>query len=116
MKPQGKLELVVPHFSNPFFYSDPTHRRFFGLYTFSYIAKDNIFTRKVPQYGWDSMFILEDVDLHFKSSRPFYGRHGIKKLLGMVFNSCTYLKEFYEENLCYVFPCYEVRYVIRRSP
>jgi hypothetical protein len=34
---QGELiEIIVPHFSNPHYYSDPTHVRFFGLYTMSY--------------------------------------------------------------------------------
>src|SRR4051812_22266165 len=32
----GRLELIVPHFSNPYGYSDPTHVRFFGLYSFFY--------------------------------------------------------------------------------
>jgi ubiquinone/menaquinone biosynthesis C-methylase UbiE len=35
LKQDGTLVSVVPHFSNPFFYSDPTHKNFFGLYTFS---------------------------------------------------------------------------------
>ena len=30
----GRIEIVVPHFSNPYGYSDPTHVRFFGLYSF----------------------------------------------------------------------------------
>src|SRR5690349_7078200 len=29
--PGGRVEVVVPHFSNPYGYSDPTHVRFFGL-------------------------------------------------------------------------------------
>ena len=34
--PGGRVTVVVPHFSNAYFYSDPTHRRPFGLYSFSY--------------------------------------------------------------------------------
>jgi len=55
------------------------------------------------------------VDLIFKSARPFIVRYGIKHLIGSFFNSCTYLKELYEENFCYLFPCYEVRYILRRQ-
>lgn len=29
-KPGGRVVSVVPHFSNPYFYSDPTHARFSG--------------------------------------------------------------------------------------
>lgn len=114
-KPGGYVEFVAPHFSNPYFYSDPTHRTFFGLYTFCYLTSNSPFAREVPNYGYKSLFSLEKVDLIFKSSRPFVIRFGIKKLIGFLFNSCNYLKEFYEENLCYLFPCYEVRYLLRRQ-
>lgn len=114
VKPGGSIELVAPHFSNPYFYSDPTHQRFFGLYTFCYLSTGSTFIRQVPTYNMNLEFRLEKVDLIFKSSPPFYIRHGFKVLLGTFFNSCVYMKEFYEENLCYIFPCYEVRYLIRR--
>src|SRR6185312_2948084 len=38
LEPGGEFRAVVPHFSNLHFYSDPTHRTFFGLYTFSYLS------------------------------------------------------------------------------
>ena len=57
---------------------------------------------------------MERVDLEFKSARPFYGRYAFKYVIGKVFNSCNYMKELYEENFCYLFPCYEVRYILRR--
>lgn len=115
LKNGGELEVVVPHFSNPYFYSDPTHRTFFGLYTFSYYATESLFRRKVPTYQHDVQFELTEVDLGFKSTRPFYARHAFKKTLGFVFNSCGYLKEFYEENLSYLFPCYEIRYKLQKK-
>jgi len=34
LKEDGKAYIAVPHFSNPYYYSDPTHVRFFGLYSF----------------------------------------------------------------------------------
>ena len=111
----GHLILVAPHFSNPYFYSDPTHRTFFGLYTFAYYANNSPFKRKVPMYGYKSEFDILSVDLSFKSSRPFFLRHIIKYTIGAVFNSSNYFKEFYEENLCYIFPCYEVKYTLQRN-
>ena len=39
LKPGGKTIGQVPHFSNPYYYSDPTHKTTFGLYTFSYFFK-----------------------------------------------------------------------------
>jgi ubiquinone/menaquinone biosynthesis C-methylase UbiE len=114
VKDGGEVEIIVPHFSNPHFYSDYTHKAFFGLYTMSYLSNDLIFKRRVPDYQKDKLFDLESVDLIFKSSRPFYGRHITKKTLGFFFNLSTYLKEFYEENLCYIFPCYEIKYLLRK--
>lgn len=115
IKPHGHVEFVAPHFSNPYFYSDPTHCNFFGLYTFCYLASDSPFARQVPTYDNDLLFCLARVDLRFQSAKPFYVRHGLKFLIGKIFNSCNFMKELYEENFCYLFPCYEVRYVLRRK-
>jgi len=38
LKKSDKAHVFVPHFSNPFYYSDYTHKRFFGLYTFYYFV------------------------------------------------------------------------------
>lgn len=113
--PDGLLEIVVPHFSNPYYYSDYTHRNFFGLYSFSYFSDDSILRRKVPHYKPFVSFELREVDLIFKSSPPFYGRHGLRRILQTVFNLGRYMKEFYEENCCYLFPCYEIRFSLRRK-
>lgn len=115
VKPNGHVEFVAPHFSNPYVYSDPTHRSFFGLYTFCYFSNNSPFARQVPTYDYKAEFRIVKVDLIFKSTRPFVVRYGIKRLIGSVFNSCTYLKELYEENFCYLFPCYEVSYILRRQ-
>jgi SAM-dependent methyltransferase len=114
LKPDGLVEFIAPHFSNPYFYSDPTHRRFFGLYTFCYFSAGALFRRTVPVYQKELSFRLESVDLLFKSARPFYVRYALKSLIGKIFNSCNYMKELYEENFCYLFPCYEIRYRLRR--
>ena len=80
MRTDAELFVVVPHFSNPYYYSDSTHRQSFGLYTFSYFAKESIFARCCPNYQREICFELKQVKLIFKSSRPFYGRYAIKKL------------------------------------
>ena len=47
--PGGAVDVVVPHFSNPYGFSDPTHVRFFGLYTFHYfVGRGRPAPRKVP--------------------------------------------------------------------
>lgn len=112
LKPDGWLDVEVPHFANPYFYSDPTHSKFFGLYTFSYLARDGLFHRRVPQYGRTLHFELVDVRLDFDS--PFLFRGLIKRSIGPLFNLTRWLQEFHEENLCYVLPCYQLRFSLRR--
>lgn len=108
--PGGKLNICVPHFSNPYFYSDPTHKRFFGLYTFCYFSKCSFLSRKVPIYEHKVGFQLQKISMVFKSSKPFYVRYAIKSFLGILFNSSYYMMEFWEENLSGIFPSYEISY------
>ena len=115
--PGGEIEIVVPHFAHPYFHSDPTHRNGlgFGLYTMSYYARDPFLRRQVPGYVRRDQLTLKSVDLGFKAAPPFYGRYTVKRAVGAIFNSTRYLQELWEENFCYLFPCYEVRYVLGRT-
>lgn len=116
LAPNGLLEIVVPHFSNPYFYSDYTHKIFYGLYSLSYFSKDSILKRRTPTYQRVLCFDLVDVKLVFKSSPAFPVRYGIKKFfLEKLFNLTTWTKELYEENFCYLFPCYELKFTLRKN-
>lgn len=112
----GVFNVIVPHFSNPYFYSDYTHSTPFGLYSFSYFAQDDLFSRQVPRYQETAHFKLERVTLIFKSPRPFYIRWAFKKIAQAIFNLSTGLKELYEEFFCYLIPCYEIDYVMKKKP
>lgn len=114
LAPGGRLQLIVPHFSNPYFYSDPTHRQAFGLYTFSYFAEDVVLRRRVPLYGHQPRLRLEEVRLNFRSSVEFRVRHRLKALAGGLVNRNRSLLEFYEENLAWLFPCYELDFRLRK--
>ena len=109
----GKITIIVPHFSNPFYYSDFTHKVFFGLYSFSYYSKNN-FKRNLPDYQNKKLFDQESVRLIFKSYRPRYVRHAFKKILEIIFNLTNYMQELYEENFTYIFPNYEIIYKLRK--
>jgi SAM-dependent methyltransferase len=112
LRPGGTFRAIVPHFSNPYFYSDPTHKTFFGLYTFGYWVENTPFRRQVPQYETPISLDLVQVTYSFKSSRPFYVRHLIKKVLSFWVNSNRWTKEFYEEVLTGVMPSYELEYTL----
>lgn len=108
LKQGGIVKVVVPHFSNPFYYSDPTHRSPFGLYTMAYYCEQSLFSRGVPSYALGVPLVLSKVRLGFKSIRPRYVSHAIKRAVGAIINCSMFTMEFYEENLCWLFPCYEI--------
>lgn len=104
LKPQGTAHVYVPHFSNPYYYSDYTHKRFFGLYSFYYfVDPERQLSRKVPTFYSDIRIRVLSLRLVFRS--PFWVRRHIKKLFGLLVNAHPWLQEGYEETLCYVIPC-----------
>ncbi|MEO5668338.1 MAG: methyltransferase domain-containing protein [Bdellovibrionota bacterium] len=112
LKPGGCCRAFMPHFSNPFFYSDYTHKRFFGLYTFYYfVDKKKQLRRQVPSFYGTTR--IEVTSINYVFDTPFFERRPWKKFWGLIFNSSTWMKEFYEENLCYIIPCYALRVVFR---
>lgn len=114
LKVGGEFRAVIPHFSNPWFYSDPTHRSFFGLYTFAYWVVQTPFRRQVPQYESPLPFELVSARHVFKSSRPFVIRHVIKKILSCWVNLTRWTQEFYEEFLSQVMTCYEIDFRLKK--
>jgi len=74
-----------------------------------------LFSRKVPTYNVDIKFNLEKVNLNFKTDRSFFIRKRVKYVIGMLFNFSSYAQEFYEDSLCYIFPCYEIHAILRRK-
>jgi SAM-dependent methyltransferase len=113
LKEDGLIIGTVPHFSNPYYYSDPTHKIFFGLYTFSYFDKEQqLFKRKVPTFYSKELFHTKKIRLGFTS--PFPGRYIFKKAIGLIANLSSYTREFFEENLVYIVPVYEIYFELRK--
>lgn len=112
LKPGGKKIGTVPHFSNPHFYSDYTHKTFFGLYTFYYMSKTTSLTRKVPTFYNSLDFKVISIQFNFYSHSRM--RHYIRKIYKKVFNLNNYMKEYYEENLCYLFPANEIHFILEK--
>ena len=110
LKKSGKAHIFVPHFSNPYYYSDYTHRRFFGLYTFYYfVDKEHQLKRKVPNFYTDTRILILSQRLKFRSI--FSILNPFKKLIGWFLNLHPALQAYYEENLCYIFPCHGIEIV-----
>lgn len=111
LKKNGVHRVTVPHFSNTHYYSDFTHKRFFGSHTFDYFSKkeDQGLSRKVPDFYVN--FHFKVTHRHFNFKRNLSPRNIINKFFAHpVFNSSDYMKELYEDKFCYMFHCQELYY------
>jgi ubiquinone/menaquinone biosynthesis C-methylase UbiE len=111
LKPGGKHVAIVPHFANPYYYSDYTHKRFFGLYTFDYFSRtENQLRRKVPDFYGGPKFKVTKRKIVFKSPDFFFRNQFKKRVLTPLFNFNTYMQELYEGSFCFDFPPHEVQF------
>jgi len=112
LKPEGTCHLFVPHFSNPYYYSDYTHNKFMGLYTFYYFVDEKYqLRRKVPNFYTDIR--IRVVSQKLVIANPFKRLSLFKKPLEVMFNCNSMFQEFYEANLCWICPCYGLELVFK---
>jgi SAM-dependent methyltransferase len=110
-RPEARIELVVPHFSNPHGFSDPTHVRFFGLYTLFYFCDEaDQPARKVPNFYLPQRFQMESVTFTLlkRSLLDRLIHFAMQKLI----NRSYALLDWYERRWCRLFPVSSVRYVL----
>jgi SAM-dependent methyltransferase len=111
-RPDGRIEVVVPHFTNPYGYSDPTHVRFFGLYTFYYFAdEEDQPPHKVPSFYTPHRFEVREVRIKLLQ------RGKLAKLLlaplQWLVNAGPSCQDWYERNLSRWIAADNIRYVLR---
>lgn len=111
LKPTGRKVLFVPHWSNPYYYSDPTHHHFFGLYTFYYFSdQQEHLHRRVPAFYFSRKFRVERLRLRFIS--PFRPIDWCYRVVEWIVNAAPLTQELYEHSFCYLIPCYGVEAVL----
>jgi ubiquinone/menaquinone biosynthesis C-methylase UbiE len=114
LKPDGICTVIVPHFSNPYYYSDYTHKRFFGLYSFNYFTSlETGFRRKVPRYNNSFDFKVVKIKLILKSPSFFITNLIKKHIFNRLFNSNKYFQAVYEEYFTNILPCYEIKFELK---
>lgn len=112
LKPGGLFEVVAPHFSNSYFYSDPTHVRFFGLYTMNYFAHEE------GKLVW-GVRPLPGPKFKLESARFAFGRRSMwDRIWVPIFryfvNRSHASRDYYERKLCRLVPAWELRYRLRK--
>jgi predicted SAM-dependent methyltransferase len=113
LKPGGKTIGTVPHFSNPYYYSDYTHQTPFGLYSFCYFAQHTPYRRKVLHYKSDIFFKINRQKIIFYS--PFKIINLFRKIYGIFFNASVLLQEFYEGSMSNCLPAHELSFELEKQ-
>jgi SAM-dependent methyltransferase len=113
LRPEGCLRLFVPHFSNAYGHSDYTHKRLFGVFTFSYFTPAHLQRswRRVPNYEAGFPFEVTCERLRFYS--PLRFAWPIVVFLELIVNSNEIFRSFYEYHFCYLFPAYGIQVEMR---
>jgi SAM-dependent methyltransferase len=110
--PGGRVEVVVPHFSNPYGYSDPTHVRFFGLYSFFYFSDPaDQPRRKVPSFYLPQRFRVESVRINLLSGT--LAEKAVRAVLQPLVNRGPGWQDWYERRLCRWLPANDIHFVLR---
>lgn len=112
VRPGGKIEIIVPHFSNVYGFSDPTHVRFFGLYTMYYFVRKECQpkVRNVPVFYTATRFEISSVRIEFYRASLFDKL--IYPFLKTFVNFSENTKDFYERRLSSIFHARQLRYVM----
>jgi hypothetical protein len=115
----GEIIFTVPHYTNPFFYSDPTHRIFFGVHTFSYLCETTCLKRHVPSYasikGWHLINLKVNFVPMLKIKLLGFRLPLLSDLLNILINSHYRLIELFERYFASIFSIYEIRYFILKK-
>lgn len=110
--PDARIEVIVPHYSNPYGYSDPTHVRFFGVYSFFYFADERDQPqRKVPAFYLPQRFRVESVRLRLLKESLL--NRLVRSVVEPLLNRGIGWLDWYERRLCRLLPASEIRYVLR---
>lgn len=104
----AELEIIVPHFSNPLYYSDPTHVRPWGIYTIAYFMdKEDQVGRKVPSYYSKARFRLLSRKIVFARTN-LLDRLFVPLLRGIL-NRWFGALEIYERRWSWIYPAWELQ-------
>ena len=114
-RPNALVEIVTPHFSNRFSFTDPTHRRHLSLRSFDYfleptpMAPPNLVQRaletkySVPDFYTTSRFRI--LDARVSMARPF-------RLAGIQWLANRF-GDFYELYWAFIFPARDLYFTLQ---
>jgi len=109
--PGGTVHVETPHFSNPYGFSDPTHVRFFGLYTFHYFSDAVDQPRKpVPNFYIKERFVIQSIRVSLVPTLIM--NKLMRRITTKVLNWSFRLQDYYERAVCRHFPISSIKYTL----
>ena len=100
LKPNGIVKITVPYFSDVSQYANPTHRRFFTLFTFDYFTKEWVKENYYTSKFWK-----------VKTRKLLFFRP-ILKQIAFLFNK---FQGFYHLHLSYIFPASTIYFELEKA-
>lgn len=107
LRPHGYNWLFVPHFSNQHYYSDYTQVVLRPLHAQILLRRRASITPQGAEFLLSTRIRVLSQRMIFFSS--FKGIRLLKKVFQKLVNLNSWTQEFYEENLCYIIPCYGMK-------
>jgi predicted SAM-dependent methyltransferase len=98
LKPGGKLTIRVPHFTSRNTYSDPTHKKAFGIRTMEFFVQDSQLNKdKHREYYFDFHFSkLASVKITFEKN-IFFIKYVNNYIIAPLVNSSQGMCHFFEQ-------------------
>ena len=113
-RPGAQVEIVTPHFSSRFSYTDPTHLRHLSLFSLDYFVDhppfkppliSRIFETQSPVSDFYTTVRFEKLRAHLRLPRP-WRVSGIQWLANR-------FPHFYESYGCFIFPARDLYFTLR---
>lgn len=101
IKPEGQVIIKVPHFACPTAYSDLTHKRFFGIYSFQCFD---------PSHAKNNYSEVGKAKFKLISAKLSFHYGPLSNFFAWLFNK---FPAKYERYFCYIFPAYDIKFILR---
>lgn len=108
------VEIVTPHFSNRFSFTDPTHLRHLSLFSFDYFVEPSPFRASWFSRAFETHYDVPSfyTTMRFKKLRAFLRFGRPFRLIGFQWLA-NRLARFYEAYLAFVFPARDLYFTLQ---
>lgn len=111
--PDADIVITVPHFSDVFGYSDPTHVRLFGIYSFYYFSPMGYqpSVRRVPDFYSESKFEVVSIKIDFY--KKSMAEKMVAPILHRLVNINIHTQIFYERRISRLWHAAQLHFILR---